>query len=66
MPSEPRTEAAIRGEIAAERDGLVSALTDLRTSLKSKRTQATAVGGAVAAGIVATAAVKLARRLRRG
>ena len=66
MPSEPRTEAAIRGEIAAEREELTSALTDLRRSLASRRAQATAVAGAVAAGVVATAAVKLTRRLRRG
>jgi hypothetical protein len=64
MATEKRTDEQIRSEIAAERDGLVEALTDLRAGVAGKRRAATAVVGALAAAAATLAAVKLGRRLR--
>jgi hypothetical protein len=64
VTAEKRTDEQIRGEIAAERDGLVEAVTDLRAGVASKRRAATAVVGALAAAAATLTAVKLGRRLR--
>ena len=64
MTAERRTDERIRAEIAAERAGLTEAIADLRQGVDAKRGLAKAVGGAVAAGIAALTALRVARRLR--
>ena len=49
MPSEHRTEAEIRREIAAERAQLAEALADLRAGTGDRRRLAGLAGGALAA-----------------
>jgi hypothetical protein len=63
--SDDRTDAEIRAEIAVEREGLASALTDLRRAVNAKRSQGAAVGAALMAGLAGIAAVRIVRRLRR-
>lgn len=63
MASERRTDVDIRAEIAAEREQLVRALTDLREDVAAKRKPATLVGGVVAAGIALAVLRGIARRL---
>lgn len=62
MPAEKRTEEDIRREIAGEREQLVSAIADLRQGVAAKRKAAGVVGGAVATGLVALVATRIARR----
>jgi hypothetical protein len=64
MTTERRTDEQIRAEIAAEREGLTDALTDLRRGIDAKRGLATKVAGAAAAGLAALTALKVVRRLR--
>jgi hypothetical protein len=64
VAAEQRTDEQIRSEIAAERDGLVEALGDLRSGVAGKRRAATAVVGGLAAAAAALAALKIGRRLR--
>lgn len=64
MAGKARTEAAIRGEIASEREQLAAALADLRHGVDEKRKLAAVVGGALAAGLATAAAVRLVRRFR--
>jgi hypothetical protein len=63
VPDDRRTEQAIRGEIAVEREQLASALADLREGIESKRRPAAIIGGALAAGLAALATVKVIRGL---
>lgn len=64
MPGDRRAEEEIRREIATERDELADALADLREGIYEKRRLAAVVGGALVAGLAATAAVKVVRRLK--
>ncbi|MDH5333947.1 MAG: hypothetical protein OEW65_08715 [Thermoleophilia bacterium] len=63
MTGERRSDAEIRNEIAAEREQLSGAVSDLRQAIDGKRRPAALIGGAVAAGLAATAALKIVRRL---
>ncbi len=65
MPSDGRTDVEIRREIAAEREQLADALTDLRASVAAKRRPAAVVVGVLVAGIAAVVALRVARRLER-
>jgi hypothetical protein len=64
VPAEHRSEEQIQGEITTEREQLVSAMADLRDDLDAQRRTAEIVGGAVAAGIAALAALKAIRHFR--
>lgn len=63
MPGERRTEEEIRRELTTEREELVDAFADLREGIYEKRRLAAAVGGALAAGLAAMAAMKVIRHL---
>jgi len=66
VPDEPRrTDAEIRGEIATEREQLVTALGDLRAGVESKKKVAGVVAGAAAAAMTAATVATIVRRLRR-
>jgi hypothetical protein len=66
VATDRRSDEAIRAEMAAERDELARALADLRQAMAgTKRSLTKAVGGTLAAGLVATATATLVRRLRR-
>jgi len=65
LSSDPRSEEEILREITTERERLADALADLRGDIHAKRRLAIVVGGALAAGLAATAAVKVVRRLMR-
>jgi len=66
VPDEPRrTDVEIRGEIATEREQLVSAIGDLRAGVESKKKVAGVVAGAVAAAMTAAGVATIVRRLRR-
>ncbi len=58
MPSDRRTDAEIRREIAAEREQLAEALADLRAGTGDRRRLAGLAGGVLAA-------VALVRAVRR-
>ena len=64
MPAERRTDEAIRGEIATERELLVESLADLRAGVAEKRRLAIAAAAAVGAGVATAAAVKIALHFR--
>ncbi len=64
MASDRRTDEEIRREIASEREQLADSLADLRKAIDDKRALATVVGGALAAGLASTVAVKVLRRFR--
>jgi hypothetical protein len=64
VTGERRTNEQIRGEIAAEREQLAEALTDLRARIQSKRRLATATATLAAASLAAAASIKLVRRVR--
>jgi hypothetical protein len=64
VAAERRTEEDIRREIASEREQLAVALGDLRQGVKAKKRVASVVAGALAAGLMAVAVSKLARRVR--
>ncbi len=64
MPGDRRTVEEIRREITTERDQLVDALADLRESIDEKSRLAAVVGGALAVGLAAAAAVTVVRRLK--
>jgi hypothetical protein len=64
VPGEGRTEEEIRREITTEREQLVGALAELREDINAKRRPAAIVGGAVAAGVVTIAVVKVVWRLK--
>jgi hypothetical protein len=64
VPSDRRTEGEIRGEIAAEREQLVAALSDLRDGVKAKRRTAGAVGGLAVTALAAAVAARIVRRIR--
>lgn len=66
MPAERRTEEEIRRDITTEREHLAEALADLRDGIHAKRRPAAVVGGALAAGLAAAAAAKIARRIKSG
>jgi hypothetical protein len=63
VASDRRTEADIRLEIAAEREHLVRALTDVREGVAAKRKPAALVGGLLAAGLALAVLRGIARRL---
>jgi hypothetical protein len=65
VPGDRPTTDQLRVEIRTEREQLARALADLREAINSKRRPATAVGGALAAGLATRAAFRVARRLRR-
>lgn len=65
VASERRTDADIRAEIAAEREQLVRALTDLRGGVAAKRRPAALAGAVVAAGVAFAVLRGIARRLGR-
>jgi hypothetical protein len=64
MAGDRRTEAEIRQDIASERDGLASALADLRQGVDEKRKVAAVVGGTLTAALATVAALRLGRRFR--
>ncbi len=64
MSGDRRTEEEIRREITTEREQLADALADLREGIDAKRRPAAVVGGALAAGLAAAAAVTVVRRLK--
>lgn len=64
MSADRRTEEQIRREITTERAQLADALADLREGINAKRRPAAIVGGALAAGLTAAAALKVLRLLR--
>lgn len=64
MPGDRRTVEEIRREITTERDQLVDALADLREGIDEKSRLAAVVGGALAVGLAAAAAVTVVRRLK--
>ncbi len=64
MPGDRRTVEEIRREIATEREQLVDALADLREGIGEKSRLAAVVGGALAVGLAAAAAVWVVRRLK--
>ena len=55
MPADRRTDAEIRREIAAEREGLAAALADLRASAGDRRRLAALAGGVLAAAALVRA-----------
>ena len=55
MPADRRTDAEIRREIAAEREGLAEALADLRASAGDRRRLAALAGGVLAAAALVRA-----------
>ncbi|MFO7572184.1 MAG: hypothetical protein R6W48_06235 [Gaiellaceae bacterium] len=63
VASDRRTDGEIRAEIAAERDQLVKALTDLRADVAAKRKPAALVGALVVAGVALSVLRGIARRL---
>jgi hypothetical protein len=66
VATDRRSDEAIRAEMASERDELTRALADLRQAVGgTKRSLTRAAGGTLAAGLVATAAATVVRRLRR-
>ena len=64
MPGDRRTVEEIRREITTERKQLVDALADLREGIDEKSRLAAVVGGALAVGLAAAAAVTVVRRLK--
>jgi len=64
VPGDRRTVEEIRREIATEREQLVDALADLREGIGEKSRLAAVVGGALAVGLAAAAAVWVVRRLK--
>lgn len=64
MPSDRRSEEEIRREIADERDELARALADMREGIESKRRIVSLVAAAIAVGLTAVAAVRLAQRVK--
>jgi hypothetical protein len=64
VPGDRRTDEDILREITAEREQLAAALADLREGIDAKRRFATIVGGALATGLAAVAAFKVARRFK--
>jgi hypothetical protein len=63
VATDRRAEADIRVEIAAERDQLVRALSDLRESVAAKRKPAAVVGSAVVVSFAFVILRGIARRL---
>ena len=61
MAAEQRGSAEIRQQITAEREGLVGALSDLKQGVHDARRIPIVVGGALAAGLAAFAAIKVVR-----
>ena len=66
MADEQRTDEIIRGEISAEREQLVGALSDLRKGIAAKRRLAGVAGTLIVAGLAAAASIKVLRRFRGG
>jgi hypothetical protein len=64
VPGDRRTDTEIRRDITSERVHLAEALADLREGIDAKRRPVAIVGAALAAGLAAAAAIKVARRLR--
>ena len=65
MPDEPRrTDVVIRGEIATEREHLVTALGELRAGVESKKKLAAGAAAALGAGVAALTVAKIVRRVR--
>jgi hypothetical protein len=62
---ESRSEAEIRRELEAERQGLAGALDDLKKDARSASRIPAIAGGALLAGMLAAAAVKAARKRHR-
>ena len=65
MPDEPRrTNVEIRGDIATEREQLVTAIDDLRAGVESKKKLAAGAAAALGAGVFALTVAKIVRRVR--
>lgn len=62
VASERRTDADIRADIAAEREQLVRALSDLRADVSAKRRAAALAGAAAGAGVVLAFVLRARRR----
>ena len=65
MAADRRTEDEIRRDIAAEREQLAGSLADLRAGVDAKKRPVSRAASAVAAGIAALVALKVARAFRR-